>query len=51
MTTASSHVLVIGVANMDVKGQAEEAGAAVWAITIVVAIMDYASAKVQEKVV
>ena len=29
----------------------EEAGAAVWAIAIVVAIMDYAIAKVREKVV
>ena len=29
----------------------EEAGAAVWAIALVVAIMDYASAKVREKVV
>jgi phosphonate transport system permease protein len=28
-----------------------EAGAAVWAVAIVVAIMDYASAKVREKVV
>jgi len=29
----------------------EEAGAAVWAIALVVAVMDYASAKVREKVV
>jgi phosphonate transport system permease protein len=29
----------------------EEAGAAVWAIALVVAIMDYASAKVREQIV
>ena len=29
----------------------EEAGAAVWAVAIVVAALDYASAKVREKVV